>query len=313
VNDLIRRVRETFAVDDGTVSSYDEGDAESMRERLGAWTRRNGRPSTIEYLLPRIPRVVRRSPPGYMSDPTDALGRSQAELADRVAALQPWLQYFTLDHGVTTLPDERLTNVLRARISFRRDLINGTLHDLLGDDLARTTFLDIGCNNGFFSLDLADRGAARVDGVDRHPRNIEQAEFLAEHYALTNAEFTLGDVADLDAPGQWDVVLNLGVLYHVTDPVALLRQTYELTRRCAVIDTICHQAPVSAFMLVGDKDTESQSEGRDSLEFIPTYRATIDVLSHVGFAEIFEITGSSPRPHASYAEGRRRCFLAVKS
>jgi 2-polyprenyl-3-methyl-5-hydroxy-6-metoxy-1,4-benzoquinol methylase len=311
VSALGGRVRERFEVDDHIVSSYTDGDAESFGERLLAWSRRDGRSRPVEYLLPRVSRTIRRSPPGYMTEPVDALGRTRQQLEDQVAKLAPWLQYFALEHGVTTLPDELMTSVLRTRISFRRDLIVGTLHDLLGDELVDTTFLDIGCNNGYFSLDLADRGAARVVGIDRHPRNIDQARFLAGHYGLANAEFRLGDVDDLE-PGQWDVVLNLGVLYHVTDPVVLLRQTYELTRRYAVVDTICHREPVSAFMVLGDKDTENQAEGRDSLEFLPTYRAVIDVLRHVGFAQIFEITGTARRPHTLYAEGRRRCFLAVK-
>jgi SAM-dependent methyltransferase len=101
------------------------------------------------------------------------------------------------------------------RMGFRRDLICGTVADLLGSDAAEARVLDIGCNNGFFSLDLADRGVGHVQGVDLRTSNIAQALFLRDRYGVENVEFAVSHAHDIGTPDQWDVVLNLGVLYHV--------------------------------------------------------------------------------------------------
>lgn len=155
-----------------------------------------------------------------------------------------------------------------------------------GDSLPATTVLDIGCHCGLFSL--------------------------AEHYRIENAIFEVRDADDLPSDVQWDVVLNLGVLYHVLNPFEFIRQTFDLCRSFAAIDTVCHTEPVSGYFVMGDKDVNVTAEGRESFELHPTYRAVIDTIRHAGFREIFELVGRAEIPHDLYATGNRRCFLAIK-
>ena len=102
--------------------------------------------------------------------------------------------------------------VTRDRILFRRELITGTTAAVLGADLSGSTVLDIGCNAGFFSLDIATRGAEHVDGIDLRAENIAQAQFLADYYGVGNVTFATTDADHIGSDRQWDVVLNLGVL-----------------------------------------------------------------------------------------------------
>ncbi len=308
--------RSTFHIDDSTVSALPEGgeiDA-SSRDRVSAWQATLGpdRYAVTELLLPRIERDIVRNQPAFAGRQRGHLDLTSEQIKERVDELAPWHVPFTLGHGRVTVRDAPRAAVYQERILFRRDLVNGTLADLLGDDLATTTALDIGCNCGFFSLDLATRGAAQVDGIDLRPENIAQARFLAEHYGVGNVSFEAVDAADLEPGRQWDIVLNLGILYHVTDPLQFIRQTYELCRRAAIIDTVCHREPVSAFIMVGERDISSHAEGRESMEFHPTYRAAIDTIRYAGFSEVIEIVGRCDDPHPSYANAIRRCFLAIK-
>jgi hypothetical protein len=142
--------------------------------------------------------------------------------------------------------------------------------------------------------------------------NIAQAEFLANHYGLDNVAFRVLDVDALPPGRQWDVVLNLGVLYHVVNPLQFLQQTFGLCRRFAIIDTICHTEPVSSFVLFGDKDASNAAEGRETWEFHPTYRGAIDAIRYAGFSDVVELIGYGEVPHPFYDQGRRRCFLAIK-
>lgn len=268
---------------------------------------------SVEYLLPRLRRKIVRQWPEYMLYTPGHADLSQGDLMAAVESIGPWMVQFRLRNDHMTID----TTTLAAKVDannylFRLDLINGTLADLLGGEIATTSVLDIGCNAGFFSLDLAARGAQHVDGVDLRCANINQARFLAEHYGIDNVAFHVSDADDVAQGRQYDVVLNLGLLYHVVNPLQHLRQTYELCSRYAIIDSICHTEPVAAFMLFGDKDNDHPFEGRDEWEFHPTYRGAIEAIRYAGFSDVIEIVGDSDPAHKTYAAGKRRCFLAIK-
>jgi tRNA (mo5U34)-methyltransferase len=310
----VERVRQTFDVDDVVVSALpsDERNAPTSQERyrfFRAWNKKGRRDKRVvpEYLVPRVVREIVREWPSYMVQ-RGHLDLTREGLQARVQNLRPWGVPFRLGHDLMTTSSP----LARDRMLFRLDLINGTVAELLGEELSRTTVLDIGCSAGFFSLDMAARGAEHVDGFDLRQSQIDKAWFLREHYAIDNAEFTAVDVDELQPGRQWDVVLNLGLLYHVTNPLQLIRRTYELSRKFAIIDTICHHEPVSAYLLFGDKDVNKPGEGREDFEFHPTYRAAIDTIRYAGFSEIVEVVGVADPPHNLYASGQRRCFLAIK-
>ena len=314
--DLGARARRQFAVDERTVSAIGPaGELTSpAAERARAWQASlpADRGDVIEHLVPRIDRAIQRAQPEFQGRQRGQLDLTSEQIKARVDELAPWHVPFALGFGRVTVRNAVQAAAYEERLQFRRDLINGTLVDLLGAELADTTALDIGCNCGYFSLDLATRGAAHVDGVDLRPENIAQAQFLAEHFGVDNVSFHVADAADLGADRQWDVVLNLGLLYHVTEPFELVRQTYELCRRAAIIDTVCTREPISAFFTQMDRDVSSHAEGRAPVELHPTYRAVIDTIHHAGFSEVFELTGHCADPHPSYAKATRRCFLGIR-
>jgi hypothetical protein len=88
-----------------------------------------------------------------------------------------------------------------------------------------------------------------------------------------------------------------------------------MARKLAVIDTVTHHAPVSAFIQRTNKDFTHTSEGAYSVELHPTYRAVIDLMHAVGFREVFEVVqkpGKNAAFHNRYARLERRCFLGLK-
>jgi len=310
----LERLRQCFEVHDDVSSAVPGATLQgtSWRDRYAAWRRHLPKElrAPREQLLPHIGRTIDRQMPSFTDEPTGHAHLDEAGLAAHVAALGPWHVSLPLRGGLDTVGDPMAAGIMRAKYLFRRDLIAGTIADLLGDDLASAEVLDIGCNCGFFSLDLAARGAASVHGVDLRAQNIAQARFLAEHYGITNVTFEVSDAEAIDPGRRADIVLNLGLLYHVTDPFRLLRETFERCRRVAVIDTVCTLEPVAGFILVGDRDTDRPIEGRSHVELHPTYRGAIEMIHAAGFTEVIEIVGSSDRPHQAYATGTRRCFLA---
>jgi tRNA (mo5U34)-methyltransferase len=89
-------------------------------------------------------------------------------------------------------------------------------------DLTGKTVLDIGCNGGFYSLELKRRGAHRVVALDSDHRYLAQARFAAEVTGL-DVEFHQLSVYEVGRLAErFDVVLFMGVLYHLRYPLLAL-------------------------------------------------------------------------------------------
>ena len=81
---------------------------------------------------------------------------SQDEIRRRAEALGPWFHNLDLN-GVRTAPDHFLGDY--PAVKFR------AFADALPQDLSGKSVLDIGCNGGFYSIEMNRRGAERVLGV----------------------------------------------------------------------------------------------------------------------------------------------------
>ena len=134
-------------------------------------------------------------------------------LARRVEELGEWFHNLDL-HGIRTAPNHFLGDFPNVKWKHIASAIPA--------DLTGQTVLDIGCNAGFYSLQLKRRGAARVVGVDVDDRYLSQGRFAAETLGL-EIEFEKRSVYDVDAiPGQFDIVLFLGLFYHLRYPLLAL-------------------------------------------------------------------------------------------
>jgi tRNA (mo5U34)-methyltransferase len=139
--------------------------------------------------------------------------RDLAALRAAVAALGPWFHNIDLG-GVMTAPEHFLGDY--PAIKWQR-----FAHSIPAD-LKGKTVLDIGCNAGFYSLQMKSRGAARVLAIDTDPDYLRQARFAAETLG-TGIEFAEMSVYDVALLGErFDIVLFLGVLYHLRHPLLAL-------------------------------------------------------------------------------------------
>ena len=132
-------------------------------------------------------------------------------VSERIASLAPWFHDLTLPSGHRTAPDHPLGDF--PAFKWRE------IAPHVPDDLRGARALDIGCNAGFYSFQLAARGA-EVLGVDLDEHYLRQARFAAEQLDPDGrVEFRQMSVYDLvDLEQQFDVILFLGVLYHLRYP-----------------------------------------------------------------------------------------------
>jgi tRNA (mo5U34)-methyltransferase len=136
----------------------------------------------------------------------------------RIVQLGPWFHNMTLA-GIETAPDHFLGDYPAAHWK--------VFENVLPRDLHGRTVLDVGCNAGFFAIKMKERGADRVVGIDSDPRYLAQAR-LAAGLSGTAIEFrnmTVYEVASLQE--RFDIVLFLGVLYHLRHPLLALDLLHE--------------------------------------------------------------------------------------
>ncbi|QFU17629.1 TIGR04290 family methyltransferase [Microvirga thermotolerans] len=142
----------------------------------------------------------------------------QDEIRRRAEALGPWFHNIELN-GVWTAPDHFLGNY--PAVKWNR------FADSIPQDLSGKSVLDIGCNGGFYSIEMKKRGASRVLGIDFDETYLEQARFAAQQTGH-DIEFRKLSVYDVGSLGEkFDVVLFMGVLYHLRHPLLALDLIHE--------------------------------------------------------------------------------------
>ncbi len=149
------------------------------------------------------------------------------DLRDRIEALGPWFHNINLG-GIWTAPDHFLGDY--PNVKFQRFAPH------LPQDLSGKSVLDIGCNAGFYSMEMKRRGADRVLGLDHDDHYLAQARFAAETLGYDNIEFRNHSVYDVGSLGEtFDVVIFMGVLYHLRHPLLALDLIHEHVARDILI------------------------------------------------------------------------------
>jgi tRNA (mo5U34)-methyltransferase len=146
--------------------------------------------------------------------------------------LAPWFHNLHLPGGRRTAPDHPLGDF--PAFKWRE------IAPHLPDDLSGARALDIGCNAGFYTFELARRGAD-VLAVDVDEHYLRQARWAAAELELSErVEFRRTGVYELESLGEsgFDVVLFLGVLYHLRHPLLALDIVSELVGDVLVVQTL---------------------------------------------------------------------------
>lgn len=142
----------------------------------------------------------------------------KTSLAERINELGPWFHNLSL-HGIQTAPNHFLGDYPSVKFEHFRDAIPA--------DLTGKSVLDIGCNGGFYSLEMKRRGASRVLGIDTDEHYLRQARFAAEieDADIQFLRLPVWDVAALRE--RFDLVIFMGVLYHLRHPLLALDLIHE--------------------------------------------------------------------------------------
>jgi tRNA (mo5U34)-methyltransferase len=162
---------------------------------------------------------------------------SQDQIRRRVAELGQWFHNLDLG-GVKTAPDHFLGDY--PEVKWRRFAAS------MPEDLTGQSVLDIGCNAGFYSIQMKRRGADRVVAIDTDEKYLEQARFAA---TVSGADIEFRNLSVYrvgELHEKFDLVLFMGVLYHLRHPLLAL----DLLHEHVVADLLVAQS-----MLRGSSDS----------------------------------------------------------
>jgi tRNA (mo5U34)-methyltransferase len=284
-------------------------------------------------------RVARRlrspSPAGRAEAPDEAPPPpSPEELKARAEAIG-WF------HSIDLTPTLRTAGVKSA------ERLRQELDDLnLPDDLSGKSVLDVGAWDGYFSFALERRGASRVVALDHYAWAVDQAEQrrrsaervargerlrpwhedpelwrpdelpgkagfdLAKLALGSRVEAVVGDfmTMDLEPLGRFDVVLFLGVLYHLENPFAALRRLASVTAGVCVIETVCAVFPGFEHHALWEFFETDELDGDPTNWWAPNAAALCAMCRAAGFAAA-ELKGhpaptDPPNPGYDFHYGR---------
>lgn len=175
------------------------------------------------------------------------------ERAREISALGPWFHNLHLPDGSLTAPNHPLGDFPL----FKWEQIAPHVPQ----DLTGWNALDIGCNAGFYSIELAKRGA-RVLGIDVEPLFLRQAQWAAREWGLESAlRFEQMQVYDLRHRREpFDLVLFMGVFYHLRYPMLALDIVSSCVQKLMVFQTLTMPGDEVSTRTTVDRDVMDREE-----------------------------------------------------
>jgi len=210
---------------------------------------------------------------------------------------QQWFYEFTLPDGSTT--NSYLPDFVRP-IHHTREKALRLFLDEYGKKGTFKNALDISCHEGYYTLLLANY-FEKVVGIDKNADSLEKAKLITDVMGNKNINYihtALEDWKD-DEPG--DFVLCFGLLYHIENPVEIMRKLANLTKKAICIES--QILPSDSYMQVEDGCFKKQREirgtfglcmdyptitegGLTELALVPSRDALISLLEYFGFVNI---------------------------
>ena len=234
-------------------------------------------------------------------------------LRARVERFPRW--HYEFDLGGVRTPIANPAHANRHRQ--RKQYFFSPLVRLCGGSLAGRRVLDLGCNAGYWSLAAIEAGADFVLGIDGRRMHIDQAElvFEAKGVEAGRHRFEHADVFGLDlGEERFDIVLCLGLLYHVSKPFELMERIAAWNTDLLVIDTTIDTKAAGAYFRLIQQDPDDPRSALDRpISLHPSRRAVVRLTKQFGYdSAVLRPSFTDWTGCARYRNGTRRAFICSK-
>lgn len=231
---------------------------------------------------------------------------------------QQWFYEFNLPDGSKTtsyLPEQA-----RPVHSTREKALREYIEKLAG---SCGTALDISCHEGFFSIVLADHFKS-VIGVDKNEPSLEKARLITTLLDKSNITYRNSPLESLTERDAADFVLCYGLLYHVENPVEILRSLSRITKKALCIETQVlpfeMNGPIEDGSHLWQRDlqgtfglavdySDRPEGGMTNLALVPSVGALRFLLSQCGFSTV-DFYQPAPTDYEQFVRRHRVILLA---
>lgn len=213
-----------------------------------------------------------------------------------------WFYRFTLPSGkvTSTYDDGALDRIHDTRLAMLQQVVDGHF----GGSLAGNNAIDIACHQGWFATKLAGWNADDVLAVDARAEHVADTTLIRDALQLSKLRVEQSDVHALDPArsGQFDLVLMLGLIYHLENPVGALRQARALCRDACVVETQVVPGmsgmvdygsyrfvrPLKGSFGIIDEtdDTHGPEASTTGICLVPSVEALLWIMRKIGFARV---------------------------
>ena len=218
------------------------------------------------------------------------------------AQAREWFYAYELPDGSVTRTYHGID--IQAIHDTRWRMLEDCLDQRLGSDRGGLSALDLASHQGWLAVKMAQSGFGRVQGIDARRAHVEDSSLIADIYGLQGLSFEQGDIHALDpqALGQFDVVLMMGLLYHLENPVGALRACRALCRKLCLIETQIvpgmsgwvdyggyqYVRPLMGSFGIIDEtgDTHGPEASITGICLVPSLEALTWILEKVGFSQV---------------------------
>jgi SAM-dependent methyltransferase len=244
---------------------------------------------------------------------------------EQQALSKTWFYPFRLPGGqVTPTYDGGALDAIHAT---RLAMLQAAVRAEFGESIAGRSVVDIACHQGWFSTKLAEMGAQDVLAVDARAEHVADATLIRDALGLRNLRVAQSDVHALtpEAFGTFDIVLMLGLIYHLENPVGALRVARSLTKRLCLVETqivpgMTGMVDYGSYRFVrplkgsfGIVDETEETHGPEAsttgICLVPSLDALFWILRKVGFSRVELL----PPPEDAYEQLRygKRAMVAA--
>ena len=168
--------------------------------------------------------------------------------------LTPFFHDIDLGNGLNTAPE-----IYRMRGAV--NLFFPPLLKLFGGSLKGLRILDVGCNCGGFSFEASKYGPKEIIGIDADVKNIRQANAIKKYLRTKNVNFLKLNAEEVSKKdlGKFDLTILAGILYHLEDPIGVMKRISEVTTSTLLIDSHVHYSAdqsedVPSWWMLNDMD-----------------------------------------------------------
>jgi tRNA (mo5U34)-methyltransferase len=234
------------------------------------------------------------------------------QIKQKIESFSAWMYQFDLRGHLTPVEDRKAR-----RHPERKRYFFDPMVELMGGSLKGKRVLDLACSAGYWSLAAIEAGAEMVVGIEARQMHFDQARFVFEAKEIDPARFTFvhGNIFDVDFRpfGSFDLVLCLGIMYHITRHTELFGKISAVNSDLLLIDTRISTMPGSVLELRRESTEDHRNAVGSGLVMFPSRQAVIDMACDVGYrVAVLKPEFEASRATHDFDSGARRAFVCAK-